>query len=312
MEGPLPRPVVAALLLTALVLAQPAGAQARPERSDGEQIVVTGNRDLKREVRDFVRALTPAPVHGQLSRFEREVCPTAIGTLPSQKQKLVGRMRRVADAAGIPLAREDCSPNVLLIVTEDKDEFINALRRQHPTFLGDMTSREVRRLLRDAGPAAAWQVDGPPLNADGQPIGIARLTVADEQPDADASFYLNDTSRAAARLSVGARGHFAAAVVLVESRALEGLTTTQLADYAAMRAFARMQPSRLPAGGPSTILRVLEAPMGSSVPLTLTPTDLRFLRGLYASAKNHYAGAQRSEIRQAVQAELQRSDQIQK
>lgn len=308
----MPRLVLAALLLTALEHAQPASAQERPERTDGEQIVVTGNRDLKREVRDFVRALTPAPVHGQLSRFEWDVCPTAIGTSPGQKQKLVARMRRVADAAGIPLAREDCSPNILLVVTGDKTEFIEALGRRHPTFLGDMTRREVRRLLREPGPAAAWQVDGPPLNADGQPIGVARMTVADQQPDADGSFYMNDTSRAASRISAGARGHFKAAVVVVESKALEGLTTTQLADYAAMRAFARMQPSRLPAGGPSTIVRILEAPMGSSVPLTLTPTDFGFLRGLYASTRNVYAGAQRAEVRQAVQTELQRSGETQK
>lgn len=303
----MPRPVVAALMLSALAFASAGHAEERPDTPNGEPIVVTGTRDLESEVRDFVAALTPAPAFGQLGRFEWQVCPGALGISPNHRQKLVGRMRQVAAAADIPLADTSCRPNVLLVVTEDKSAFIETLRRRHPEFLGNMPARQIRRLLRDPGPAAAWQVNGPPLNADGQPMGIARMTIADQQPDADGSFYMNDTSRPDSRISAAARRPFVAAMVVVEGSALDGLTTTQLADYAAMRAFARIEPARLPAGGPPTILRILEAPMGSEVPLTLTPTDLGFLRGLYASDKNLYAGAQRSEIREAVRAEREKA-----
>lgn len=308
-EGLLPRLVVAALLLAASGASDKAAAQDIPKPSDGEQIVVTANRDVKREIRDFVGALTSAPVRGQLSRFEWKVCPGVLGVAPSQKEKLVTRMRRVAKAATIPLAREACTPNVLLVVTEDKKKFIEALNSRYPEFLGGMTRGQLRRLLQAPGPAAAWQVDGPPLNADGKPLGVARAMIEKQQPDADGSFYMNDTSRSGSRVGPGARRHFQAAVVVVESKALDGLTTTQLADYAAMRAFARMDPADLPAGGQPTILKVLEAPMGSPVPVTLTALDLGFLRGLYGTNGNLYAGAQRSDIRKAIEAELRRSEE---
>lgn len=307
----MPRLVVAALLLAALGAPEEALAQDPLKPSDGEQIVVTGNRDVKREIRDFVGALTPAPIRGQLSRFEWEVCPGALGVAPGQKEKLVTRMRRVAKAATIPLAREACKPNVLLVVTEDKKKFIEALSSRYPEFLGAMTRGQLRRLLAAPGPAAAWQVDGPPLNAHGKPLGVARAMVEKQQPDSDGSFYVNETSGSASRFGPGARRHFQAAVVVVESKALDGLTTTQLADYAAMRAFARMDPADLPEGGQPTILKVLEAPMGTPVPVTLTAVDLGFLRGLYGTKGNLYVGAQRSDIRKAVETELRRSEEDQ-
>jgi hypothetical protein len=71
-----------------------------------------------------------------------------------------------------------------------------------------------------------------------------------------------------------------------------------------MRLFAKTDPARLPASSPATILKVLEAPMGSEVPLTLTAWDLSFLKGLYASGGNLFAASQRSEIRRRVEAEL--------
>jgi hypothetical protein len=289
-----------ALLLVASATAAPAADRPRPSRPD--EIVVTGNRNTEREVRDFVNALAPGSPFAQLSRFEWEVCPAAVGVSPTQKQALARRIRQVAGPAGIKLAAADCSPNVLLVVASDKKAFIEALAKRHPDYIGKMPPGQFRRLVGRPGPAAAWQVDGPLLNADGQPIGVARLT--GPGTDNDGTVYFNDTTRSTTRMSAGARPHFTAAVVVVEAKALEGLTTTQLADYAAMRAFARTDPARLKPGGLPTILKILDAPMGSEVPVTLTPRDLGFLRGLYASKENLFAGAQRGEIRKAIDEEM--------
>ena len=48
--------------------------------------------------------------------------------------------------------------------------------------------------------------------------------------------------------------------------------------------------------GTPTILKVLEAPMGSEVVASLTEWDLGFLRGLYSAPRNLRAGSQRSAI----------------
>jgi hypothetical protein len=58
-----------------------------------------------------------------------------------------------------------------------------------------------------------------------------------------------------------------------------------------------------------TILSVIDAPMGSAIPLTLTAWDLSFLKAFYASSKESYAEYQRAEMRRAMRRELDRNQQ---
>jgi hypothetical protein len=67
----------------------------------------------------------------------------------------------------------------------------------------------------------------------------------------------------------------------VQANALSGLTTMQFADYAAMRTFARTDPRTTALPAADTILKVLDAPMGSEVAMSITAQDLNFLRGYY-------------------------------
>lgn len=294
---------VRGLALGAALLAAPAAAQesARPG-GEGPDIVVTATQ-VEEQIRDFVEALTQAPPRGQLSRFERSVCPAAIGLSAGQKEAVVSRIRRVAQAAGLEVGGPRCIPNVLLMVTSDKRAFLEALRRKHDYYFGDLSPGQVRRLVREPGPATVWQLHGPPLDSDG-----VELSQGGEASLPGAEYPVNRTTRQASRVTAAARPQFQAAAVVVEAGALDGLTTIQLADYAAMRAFARTDPARLPAHAPATILKVLDAPMGSEVPVTLTDWDLGFLRALYASSDNLYAAAQRSEMRKRMAEELEGTD----
>jgi hypothetical protein len=286
------------ILFFLLAFAAPASAQDLPEPEQAPDIVVTGE-SLDRQVRDFVGALTQAPPRGQLSRFEWQVCPTAIGLPDSQKATVVNRMRNVAQAAAIPLGDTGCMPNVLVVVTRDKRAFIQALSRHLPTLFTGMPSHQRQRILREPR-ASAWHVQGPPLNGDGRPLEQVRLRDPITGLPSPVAVYMDVTTRPASRIATNARFHFTAAVVVVEADALEGLTTIQLADYAAMRSFAQTDPARLPASPPPTILSVLDVPMGGAVPITLTAWDLGFLRGLYDSSSNLFATSQRSEIRRQV------------
>lgn len=295
---------VRTLALAGALFAAAAGASAQETPPAEESDIVVTGQDVEAQVRDFVGALTQAPPRGQLSRFERSVCPAAIGLTPSQKQAVVARIRRVAEAAGLELGGPRCVPNVLLMVTPDKSAFLEALARKHDYYFGELTPRQIRRLVREPGPATAWQLQGPPLDSDGVELGQGG-----EASLPGAEYYVNRTVKSPSRSTAAARPQFKAAAVVVDSRSLDGLTTLQLADYAAMRAFARTDPARLPAGSPPTILKVLEAPMGSEVPLTLTAWDMGFLRALYASPDNLYAASQRSEIRRRMAEEMQEARQ---
>ena len=203
--------------------------------------------------------------------------------------------RLVAQGVGLDVAAADCKPNLLVVVTADKTAFIKALGKDHGYMFGDRTPTEVRKIVAEPGPATAWQVQQM-VNGDGRAISN------------EADMPINRSTRTPSRITPPARPTFMAAVVVVESKALEGLSTTQLADYAAMRAFARIDPARIDASAPATILRILDAAPDADVPVTLTQWDFGFLKGLYSSPNNLYAPSQRSEIGRAMEQDLERGD----
>ncbi len=288
----------AALLAAALAAASPAHSQdasgdnpaAAPQAGPEGDVTVTGTLERDREIRDFVGALTPVPMTGQLSRFEDQICPTVLGLSGPLRAAAIARMRRVATTVGLRVNRGRCRPNVLLMVTRDKRALIQTLVSRFPHFFGE-EENSPRRILAEPGPAAAWHAAAE-LNADGRAL------------PAQGGFTVNRTTRRASRISAPTRPAFFAAAVVVERQALTGLSVNQLADYAMMRALARTDPHRLPAGSRRSILTVLEAPMGSEIPTTLTRWDLGFLRGLYGSTANLRAPQQRGEIQRRVAREL--------
>lgn len=285
------------LLLSGFVAATPAAAsQNEPASDDQSTIVVKGNRSADQDMKDFVRALTPTPPGGQLSRFEQHVCPRAVGLPQIQQQSLAKRIRRVAREVGIAVGGANCVPNLFVMVTQDKKVLLTELQRRYSHYFGELSSQEIRRLARHPGPAVAWHLQGVPISAQG--------TEASYDPVLRA--YLNRTTGASSRITATGRRQFEGAVVVVERRSLAGVTVTQLADYAAIRALVGSDPSRLSASSPPTILRVLDSPAGSAVPLSLTEWDLGFLRGFYSAPRNLSASAQRSAISRSVTKEAER------
>lgn len=280
-----------AVAAAALFLGLPAAAQEAPAPPPDE-IVVTGTRDREQQVRDFVGALKPTR-GGSVPRFVDALCPVATGLLPVQRDAIAARLRRVAAAAGIRVAPADCAPNMFVIVTPDKRAFIEILARKRPDSFAAMSPGAIARLARSPGPAAAWQLEGP-VSAAGVPL----------QWDDATGTYRNPTTEATGRLKADIRRGFDAAALVVELGALDGLAPAQLADYAAMRLLAKLDPARLPPNAPATILTVLTAPMGSPVAGSVTTWDLGLLRGLYAAPPDASAASQRGQIAERVMRDL--------
>ena len=286
--------MLATLLLTASMAAAGAAQPVRPAQDiPSETIVVQGTRIDGREVENFVEALTATPLSGQISRFDWEVCPGAVGLGETRNGALTQRLRDVAIAAGMRVAAVGCRPNMLLFVTRGKGRLIDQLNRKYPAYFAGIHRADIRRMVADRSPATAWHVEGR-LDADG--VEVTR--------DLTTGQYIVDRTDSASRLSTASRPHFIAAIVAVELDALAGLTLTQLADYAAMRAFTRSDPNKLGRSAASTVLSVIGAPMDSAVPITLTQWDLALLKSLYASNPNRTARAQRTDIKQRVVDEL--------
>lgn len=295
------------ILLTALALCSPAIAAAQAPPPDNSDIVVEGMRDRAQRLRNFVRDLTPSsPLsYNQLARWEVPVCPAAFGLTPAQRAFVVDRMRMLAKAADVPLAKPGCDPNVIVIVTSNKAALLAALEQKHPDYFpADWSDRRIHRLERDGDPVTAWQFEGI-LSTDG--LRIADGTASDDTVDpAGLVAATTPTVAPASRLRPPGRHDVLTSILIVQTSALKGITTTQFADYAAMRTFVNTDPTKLRASPSETILKVMDAPMGTAVPLSLTSWDYSFLRAYYASGTESYANVQRSEIAQRMKRELER------
>ena len=284
------------LLLFAFAAAVGGQAQASPATAapvGDEAIVVTGQKDTHKAVEEFVRSLTTTASGGQLSRFEHEVCPAVFGIAKPQADGVAARIRMVAKSVGIVVGGQNCAPNVLLLVTSDKKAFLEELRRHRGDDFG-ITGRQFRALEDAPGPAAAWQVQGPAMTADG----------VDLTEDTTQGVVVNRTVAPPSRITAPVHPQFDASIVVVERKALVGVTTTQLADYTAIRALTGADPARLGNSGAPTILHVLEVPIGGEAPVTMTQWDYGFLASYYDAKRDLRTGAQRSAIARGMDEQL--------
>jgi len=288
-------------LLCTLAAATPAMAQdIAPPPPGQSDIVIEGTRSPKKQVGDFVRSLTIAPSLGQISRFHWAVCPAALGLPDKQNRQIEDRLRKVAAAAGMRVGKADCVANSFVIVTDDRRELLEGLNAKYPAYFHSVD--RMKSLIEQPGHAVAWHVEGL-VDATGQaPVGSSRsLGGGFGGPGG----HVNVTeSTEGGRLHTPGAPQFIAGVLVLDRQGLVGLTTTQVADYSAMRLFARTDPAKLKASSPPTILKVLDAPMGSMTPITLTSWDFGYLKALYASDPRQLAQQQRSEMRQLLENEV--------
>ena len=269
-------------LSAALAAQQPAPAQpAQPEQA----IVITGQKDQRKAIQDFVGALTAVPSNRQLSRFEHSVCPAVFGLPKAQAEAVANRIRAVSKSVGIVVGSPPCAPNVLLLVTSDKKAFLEELQRHSADYFG-LTDKQFHDLERQPGPAAAWQTQGPMMSEDG----------VDLTEDTTQGVVVNRTIDPSSRITVPVHPQFDTSVVVVERRALTGMTVTQLADYVALRALTGADPAKLGNSSAPTILHVLDVPVGGEAPITMTQWDYSFLNGYYDARRGLRTGAQRSAI----------------
>ncbi|NJC04910.1 hypothetical protein GGQ97_000703 [Sphingomonas kaistensis] len=270
-----------------------------PSAGDAD-IIVRGKREREAEIKGFIDALAPSRFSGQLARFSTEACPGVLGLVPAQSAAVVARLRRIGEAVGVPLAKAGCKPNVWLVVTTDRAALAAKVRgswksgpdgRPDPGRSTDLaTVLHAERLL----------------DANRQEIGVKV-----DAGDGDGGYYQSEifTSN---RIRPSATRTYAASALIVEPRTLEGLTTLQLADYAAMRLFARADPARLGPAAPPSILAALAAPVGSELPESVTQWDVAFLKALYRSDDRSYANAQKDEMQSIIRKEITGQDKAPK
>ena len=244
-----------------------------------DDIVVTGERErevlapvILRQARDISRM---GNFHDEpLARFEDRACPGVIGLRQDAAEMMVGMIRARAELFGIPLADESkCSPNIVVLVSADGRAELEEFQREH-RYLSDVLSvGEMRELVEDEGPVRVWSIVETRM-ANGMPVPRRRDLV---NPPVGRMW------AAHSKITLSSRQDIVATLVVFDRDAVVGKSLAQLADYAAMRSFARTRDMEGDAAL-GTILGLFsdEGPK----PPGMTPFDRAYLASLYDGVAN--------------------------
>jgi hypothetical protein len=284
-----------ALFLAGLLIPSAAlQAQDAPQPSSEDEILVTGVRDRLETIDRYVKGLTIVRSGDPLSRYEPGTfCPAVIGLTERLNSEVTARMRTVAAAAGVSPAKPQCAPNALVMFAANKASFMRAFRKQHPVYFSDLQTKD-ELPPPESGPAIAWHLVQL-LDPQGNPVRRTPSGIGMVESPAGGS-----------RIRAMVQPVVIMSVVVVERKALLGLTPTQIADYAIMRTLTDRAPdlSRVP--NEVTILRALTAPMGSAVPASLTDWDFAYLKGRYSGDPRFFGPSQSAAIRNSVRQAVEK------
>ncbi len=287
------------MLTPFLLLSAAALAQQSPPPSPDQAIVVTGTRATRKAIARYVDSIT-SPVGDQIARFRDPICPASFGLPAPYNRVIEQRIREDAMNVGLRVAGEGCDANVVLIVADDPGPLVKALRRERPQMFNGLEFSQIEAVLRTSEPVRTWQAVEP-RGSDGRPL--QRIMFFGERPVGGNGAWVNPAA-SNSRIQQNSQADLVSSFVVIAAQAVDGLTLTQIADYAAMRALAKTRP---PTGAAApTILRLFGQNSGSIGPSELTSWDVAYLRSLYLTNNGRAAHSQESAIAGAIQRELQR------
>jgi hypothetical protein len=285
-------------VLAFLIAAGPANtsnvgsAPPQPQNGAGDEIVVQGFRGSKQRATDYIDNVLPPMFDAQIGRFEDPLCPATVGLPDKLESEVMTRIGQVARAANIPLNARKCTPNLMIIIVDDKKALIEGMKKKKDTYLYGLGPGEVKKLENGPGPVAAWQItdvigaDGMPLRFDGS--GFPRLF----------------TTVPPSRITDTTRKRILAGMVVLEQRGLVNVTTRQLADYALVRLLAPIETKDRSAPD-SSVLSLFNPGVDPTIaPQSVTWCDLAFLKALSSTRSDVVAHVQRHEIRDKMLSEM--------
>lgn len=276
-------------------VASPAADQDAPVRL--EDLEVTG-RSLNSTIQNFVGSVAAPNANRGLARWRNAVCVGAVNLQPDAGRYLVDKVSATALDIGLTPGAPGCTPNLLILVTDDAAGLSQVLARQHRRALRmggggmDRGQTALDEFQTSDRPVRWWQVS---LPVDGQTgeratrlSGECRGACGADQPKSEPGeggssflFAPNIGVFAASRLNTQIVDDIIKTFVVVDVNQLDGVNADQLADYIAMIAFAQINP-KADTSGYASILNVFESPDETA---GLTEWDKAYLKGLYGTER---------------------------
>lgn len=296
---------------SSLLWAGVAGAQtASPATQDAEDIVVTGERLSPQQAREravaFVRHTGIVNNRASVARWMDPVCLRAIGLEPTNLRLVETKIRGIAEAVGVPLAKPGCTPSVTINFVGDGAAFTRSIAARDRRYLAEVPATLKPALLNGTAPIRWWYLTEVRGRDGDRMVGMIPPSVkASEGDPAPPGLPGNGESSTLVGYSTSnlstqtARALYSATVVVDTVRA-EGVPLESVAAYAAMVAFAELTPRDTPFNG--SILGLF----GEQPSRSLTNLDMTFLRELYSLPLDRKARQQRGRLVRALQNEASR------
>ncbi len=295
---------VAAALPCAALLPAPAATQTTDEiikvrdATPEEEIVVEGKAMARpEEVKKQARSMTRMDdFHSEpLAQIQDKVCPGVLGLSREIAEMIVDRMRYNAERVGLDLAKPgQCQPNILVAFVLNGQREVKELARTKGYVFSNISVRELEELTEDAGPVHAWNTTVK-RSRDGRPV-LGR--------EEDGQIPTVQVPMADSHITLAIRLDTAQSVVVIDIKAIDGMSVVQLADYASMRAFARTRPV-IGDSAASTILSLFDRNVAA--PRELTAFDVGYLNSIYSTDGNLPASAKIGAVPKEIRKELARA-----
>lgn len=298
--------ILATLLAPSWTLAQPAAPT--------ENVTVTGTKS-REVIGNFTKSFAaPAMLTGKIARWERGVCPVAVGQRPNFTSFITQRIKYVAIAIGAPVNTEaSCTPNVEIVFTTTPQALLDNVRKNEAVYLGyAVSSAQLDALAKITRPIQAWYttetVDliGRRQLDSGRPPEGGGVTMASEMAMPSSRAFGAPTTMSNAyntrstgnRIDGGIHSGFNHIMIVVDTTKLADQTIVPLADYISMLALTQLNSLDACQQLPS-IVNLLAADCSHAVEC-LTQFDLAYLQGVYKMGANKNLALQRNDIADAM------------
>jgi hypothetical protein len=291
------------VLALALLASAPAVAQ-EAEKAAGKDVVIVTGKQAEEAIKSFVGEVAARSAReNQFARWDRTICPSVVGFPVSYAQPLIDQIARRAFDVGLDVDKPGCAANILIIVSKDPDGVARALNDNYRSRLGmhDYAAKTAGRnaLKRFVGSDAAvrwWNVNVTAAAGSGvaprggQAMGTEAPVIRTTGP----TLLRRNTQQAAAM-----------SFIIVDSRRLDRMNLSTLADYLAMASLAQIDPEADTSAYPSILNLFDEKRDANSKPSSLTEWDLAYLKGLYGAQRDAVSDtAQAGEIARSMKKDL--------
>jgi hypothetical protein len=263
------------LALTLLLLGT-AAAFAQTQLSGPVETIYSDaqrEKDLKASRQMVETMLAPShSIDNQYARWKRPVCPHVYGLTPAAGWFIEHRIREVAQRVGAPVDHQDpCIANIGIIFTAQPQASLMSIAAARPFLVqGGSQKLEVRY------PVQAWYATFK-VDYDGNKTIDIPWEIADAARESPPQVAAN-----VSRLHTGQTAEMAAATVLVNSKAVTGMSLGELGDYLALMTLAQASQYGACQEMPTMANLMLDSCPAEDRTRNLSHVDIALLTGLYA------------------------------